>query len=153
LKGNIEIRLVGHVDEEYKQKIKELGLNKSFTLTGHLPHIKSMEHILASDLLLLINPDMDTDGDTFLPSKLSEYIRAEKPILAITPTGATSELIEHYNLGSTAEHNDIIGISEALGIFINKEKSKNLKYSKQLLDDFNREKLVKRIAEKILQKI
>ncbi len=45
-----------------------------------------------ADLLLMI--DAPTNLSPFLPSKLIDYIGANKPIFVITPTGTAQKLIE-----------------------------------------------------------
>lgn len=52
----------------------------------------SLAEMVNSDLLLII--DAPFDKSPFLPSKLIDYIGANKPILGITPPGTSQKLIE-----------------------------------------------------------
>ena len=71
-------------------KMKFTSLNISLKLYQHLPRIEMFEFINRSDGLLLISA-----GFGPLPSKLFEYIKAGKPIFAVTPRGsAVSQLSE-----------------------------------------------------------
>jgi hypothetical protein len=54
----------------------------------------------SADLLLVI--DAPFDQSVFLPSKLVDYIGAQRPIFAITPPGTSAKLVS--DLGGMVAH-------------------------------------------------
>lgn len=57
-----------------------------------VPYIKSLQHMVDADLLLVI--DAPADNSVFLPSKLVDYLGAGVPVLGIVPPGAAASLIK-----------------------------------------------------------
>ena len=60
-------------------------------VSSSIDYRDSLRLMAESDVLLVI--DAPFDSSVFLPSKLVDYLGAERPILAITPPGAAAELV------------------------------------------------------------
>jgi glycosyltransferase involved in cell wall biosynthesis len=95
LAEDCEIRFVGGGDyaesEEVRRAIEVAGLKKAVTFVPRVPYHESLRELTSADLLLLLQASNDTIG--LVPAKLYEYLRAEKPVLALVHTGAVSEVL------------------------------------------------------------
>lgn len=113
LVANLEILLVGEVENKHIQTIAESGLNNSIKIVKTVPYRESIAYMLSADLLLLIDAPNDKPSP-FLPSKLIEYVSTNKPILGLTPvTGAAAELLKQTN-NSVVAPEDKSGIEKQL---------------------------------------
>ncbi len=87
-----------------------------------VPYVDSLRLMRKAHLLLVI----DAPGKTsvFLPSKLIDYLGADRPILAITPPGAAAEVVERA-VGWVCDPADpraiTAALSEALAAFRSNE--------------------------------
>ena len=96
---DIEVRFIGHVDEaRINNLIGSHPLRSAVTCVGLVPKKEALRMLFQSDIALLIQPDTHLQ----IPAKLFEYIRSQKPILAVCGEGATQELIETHGLGVVA---------------------------------------------------
>jgi hypothetical protein len=89
---NIKIELVGSITTDVLHLIKKLGLEKTIFVIPSVSYRDSLALMQESDLLLVI--DAPTERSPFLPSKLIDYIGANKPIFGLTPSGTSQRLIE-----------------------------------------------------------
>jgi glycosyltransferase involved in cell wall biosynthesis len=96
-----EIRFVGGGEygdsDEVRRAIDTAGLAGSVTFVQRVPYEQSLKELTVADLLLLLQASDDTVG--LVPAKLYEYLRAEKPVLALVRTGAVSEIMEQVRGG------------------------------------------------------
>ncbi|MBS1141843.1 MAG: hypothetical protein H6R13_3296 [Proteobacteria bacterium] len=66
-------------------------------LVAFLPsvdYVESLRLMAESSLLVVIDAPFDTS--VFLPSKLIDYLGAKVPILAVSPSGTTADLVSEY---------------------------------------------------------
>ena len=83
----------------------------NFQNFGQLPYTECLQHMQATDILLIIQPDTRTQ----IPSKFYEYIYLNKPILTIASKDvALGKMIVKYEFGNIFEPDDIEGIAEYL---------------------------------------
>lgn len=66
---------------------------KNVYVRESVSYLKSLDLMASSDYLLVIDAPSQ-DISVFFPSKLADYIGAMKPILGISPKGATSRILE-----------------------------------------------------------
>jgi len=89
---NIKIELIGTSDSSIEDSIKTYSLEKIVSAVPAVNYLESLSLMRSSDLLLII--DAAFESSPFLPSKLIDYIGANKPIFGITPQGTSQKLIE-----------------------------------------------------------
>lgn len=94
---------------------------KCLTPVSYLESLKLMEK---SDLLLII--DAPANSSPFLPSKLIDYIGANKPIFGITPMGTSKTLIQEMNFECATPSNPAL-IATKLSQFIIDIKENRIK--------------------------
>ena len=109
----IQVFFVGSVELTYDLGgyLKSRNLNDVVSVVSQVSYQRSLEYLRNSDALLLLQPGTMTQ----IPSKLFEYVGMGKPILAISPRGAsTHELVTNESIGLTAEATDVQDIASAI---------------------------------------
>jgi len=108
LKSQILIRFVGKVPSSVVNKFRTTGLEVE--LVGYVDHIKSIEYLFRSDLLLLVIPRVK-NNQGILTGKFFEYLASQKPILAIGPIdGDLAKIILETNCGKLYDYSDQEGM-------------------------------------------
>lgn len=106
----VAIEFVGGIRRIPTSLLRELPatLIRFISPVDYKPSLALME---SADLLLVI--DAPFDESVFLPSKLIDYMGAQRPILAITPPGTAARLVSDLG-GLVAHPNNVVEISEKL---------------------------------------
>ncbi len=87
-----DILLVGKIDPEHERAIRSEGLDDHVRTVGSVSYLESLAY--AKDADVLVSVDAPVDGSSvFFPSKLVDYLGAEKPVVGITPKGSTTDRI------------------------------------------------------------
>jgi glycosyltransferase involved in cell wall biosynthesis len=89
---------------------REMGLDGSVQVLGPLPRGETLRRLLDSDLLLLLGHGITMQ----IPGKLYEYLRSGKPILALAPPGAQTDLLRATGGAWIVEPHDVDGAVEAI---------------------------------------
>ena len=80
----LEIKLIGHVDDRVLEQLVQLGLRPFLNHLKYLPHSEAIvEQRRAHVLLLLINNSPNSNG--ILTGKVFEYLASQRPILCVGP--------------------------------------------------------------------
>lgn len=112
----IRVELIGSIPAEFRTDPALRGLPPgAVTMLAPVDYRASLALMRGSDLLL--NIDAPAALSVFLPSKLVDYLGAERPILGITPRGAAAEVITAMG-GWVADPTDPDGIADALATAI-----------------------------------
>jgi len=99
------------ITEEIKNLVTSLGLENMINFTGYLSHQESIKKILHAHVLLLPYSHYKTT----YPGKIFEYLRAQKPILALAEEGgALADLIVKAKAGLVVPPNCENLIADAL---------------------------------------
>lgn len=111
-RDRLHIELIGFVPREMLESSSATTLPAG--MVSHVPHlsyVESLEKMYDADILVLI--EANVRQNLFLPSKLSDYIGADTPIVGIAPAGGSEDALK--NLGCWHAHpSDIAGIAHAL---------------------------------------
>jgi hypothetical protein len=89
----------------------EMGLDGSLRILGPFSRDETLRHLLDSDLLLLLGHNFTIQ----IPGKLYEYLRSGRPILALAPPGAQTELLRTTGGAWIVGPDDVDGAVEAIG--------------------------------------
>jgi glycosyltransferase involved in cell wall biosynthesis len=112
LASRMRVVFVGTPIPSHRRLTASLMLDDVVEFTGRLPFAQSAAWAAAADVLLVI--DAPADENLFLPSKLVDYMRAGKPILALTPPhGATADVVRNLGYPVIAPE-DEAGIAKAV---------------------------------------
>jgi len=89
---------------------REMGLGGSLQMLGPLARDETLRRLLDSDLLLLLGHNFTIQ----VPGKLYEYLRSGRPILALAPVGAQTELLQATGGAWIVEPDDVDGAVQAI---------------------------------------
>lgn len=119
-KNDLEIRIVGNIyDSVIKSYADKYDLNGVIKSYGYLPHKDSIQMLYNSDIILLVI-GKGKGSKNFYTGKIFEYIRVDRPILAIVPTdGAAGQVINETNTGIVVDPDDINKVSNSLEFYYN----------------------------------
>jgi hypothetical protein len=90
---------------------REMGLAGSVHVLGPLPRRDTLRRLLDSDLLLLLGHNFTVQ----VPGKVYEYLRSRRPILALVPPGAQTDLLRATGGAWIVEPHDVDGTIHAIG--------------------------------------
>ena len=147
LPPNFSLRLYGNYHIETLQEIKQSGIEDLVKIIPQLSHQQAISAMLSSDaLLLLINSDSPKGT---LTSKVFEYLRTGKPILALVPqNGEAGKLLKEsgQNYICPMESPSAIKIC-AEKLFADRDIELKFHYPK---DKYERKKQVEKLNERLL---
>jgi len=103
-----EIRFVGGgaygESEAVRAAVAASGLSKSVSFLPRVPYEASLRELADADMFLLLQASDDTVG--LVPAKLYEYLRAQKPTLALVRPGAITEVLDQTGGGWSTDPAD-----------------------------------------------
>lgn len=124
---NLKIEFIGQLSEginlpefQFPDEVLEVKESVSYAESLHL--------MKSADILLVIDAELDVN--VFFPSKLVDYLGAERPIVAITPEGPTDDIVRSAG-GDTVGHENIDQIAELLSERIRDIKQSRVSHRKQ----------------------
>ncbi len=105
-----------HNDAALKQMIAEHGVGDIVQLAPHIPYQEALTEMLTADGLLILQA---SNCNHQIPAKLYEYLRAGRPILALTdPIGDTAKVLQEAGIRAIAALDDARAIQNALMDFL-----------------------------------
>ena len=134
--GAFEFRFYGKIKKEEIELISQYELSDVVKIYGQIPYLESLQAISKADYLLLI--DAPLKNSPFFPSKLADYIGANKPIVALTPKDSASvEILNHID---NAEYIASSQSIEEISMVLEKLKEYKVKSPKNI-DFYNMDNL------------
>jgi glycosyltransferase involved in cell wall biosynthesis len=126
---------------------REMGLGGSLRIQGPFRRDETLRRLLESDLLLLLGNNVTMQ----IPGKLYEYLRTGRPILALAPSGAQTELLRATGGAWIVEPDDVNGAVAAIRDAYQRWLSgqPGPKADPRLVSSFDRRVLVRRFAEEL----
>lgn len=107
----IELRFVGGIAPELYQSFQYAeALQQVLKIIPPVAHREALAYQAESDVLLILQPGTSVS----IPGKIFEYIAMRKKILALTPAGATADVVHDHDLGIVVDPEDLAGIQRAL---------------------------------------
>ncbi|NUO81903.1 glycosyltransferase [candidate division KSB1 bacterium] len=107
----LEIRFVGGIAPElYRTFECSAALRQTIQVIPQVSHREALGYQLQSDVLFILQPGTSVS----VPGKIFEYIGMRKRILALTPAGATADVVRDHQLGPVVDPEDLPGIEAAL---------------------------------------
>jgi glycosyltransferase involved in cell wall biosynthesis len=110
---DIEVLFVGAREDKNEAAVRELGLEDVVEFHDSRPHDETLQLERRSHILLLIK-HVNPDYKGMVPGKLYEYIGLRRPILALSPDGEASRLVEGLRRGLLAPQENEAAIAGAL---------------------------------------
>ena len=116
----IDLRASG-AEDQYRKELQELGIDDLVHLLPPLPYRESLQDAADVDGLLLLQAAC---CDHQIPAKVYEYLRLNKPILALTTqTGDTARLLQSTGGATIVDLDKENAIYAALPDFLHKLRS------------------------------
>lgn len=113
--SRIRLELIGTVEPQMLRTRSALALRGLMSIASPVSYPASLELMYDADALLLI--ESSSAKMPFTPSKLSDYMGANTPILGIAPDGTCREVLRRLGAPTASPH-DIEGIAHELGSLI-----------------------------------
>ena len=111
----VVLRATGH-DSYLADLIREHGIESVVELAPHIPYRAALTEMLTADALLVLQA---TNCNHQVPAKLYEYLRARRPILALTdPAGDTAATLRQAGIDTIAPLDDRAAIGAMLPRFL-----------------------------------
>lgn len=110
---NLSVILLGARDAETKRLVRELGLEDIVQIKPWVA-LNEARQIMCQADALWASLGTGEESSTFLPSKLFEYIAAQKPIIGFFPEGEAASLIKSTGTGMVFNSDDPMPIIESL---------------------------------------
>lgn len=121
LSDRLVVEFIGQVSDAMLQTPAARALPEgTLRLIGEVDYLKSLELMYDSDVQILIEEDIP--WNLFIPSKLIDYLGANRPIVAITPPGASETILREFNC-LFARPGDIDGIARNILRAVDQVKS------------------------------
>jgi glycosyltransferase involved in cell wall biosynthesis len=107
----IELRFVGGIAPELHRSFRYAeALQHVLQIIPPVSHREALAFQAESDVLLILQPGTSVS----IPGKIFEYIAMRKRILALTPAGATADVVRQHDLGFVVDPEDSDAIQRAL---------------------------------------
>lgn len=97
-------------EQELLLKVKEL--NENDAIDGYIVQLPLPKHIDSQKILMAVDPDKDVDG--FHPTNFGKMALNLPTFISATPYGIM-ELLDRYNVETSAKHTVVIGRSDIVG--------------------------------------
>lgn len=112
LLSGVRFEFYGTAYEDAEKYRQPAGLPKElWRFNPPVGYLESLRLMKGADALLLI--DAPAQESVFFPSKLADYIGADRPILGLTPRGTSDDILR--GLGAlVVDPSDVVGIGAAL---------------------------------------
>jgi glycosyltransferase involved in cell wall biosynthesis len=109
------LRATGH-DDYLTKLIRKHGIEALVTLAPHMPYREALAEMLSAGGLLILQA---SNCNHQIPAKLYEYLRAKRPILALTdPVGDTAAALRNAGVDTIAPLDDAAAIAAAIARFV-----------------------------------
>lgn len=132
-------------DESLGRALRANDIADVVRLEPAVDYLSAIRELLAADGLLLLQ---GADCNAQIPAKLYEYLRARRPIVALTdPQGDTARMLADSGVGTVAPLNSQAAIECALVDFIDRAQTGRMQQaSDETISGYSREELTRRLA-------
>lgn len=138
-KERVSFEHIGNTPNWLIQYIKELGLENNFISHGFLTHNEVLNKQKEFDFLLATS-EKKIDGEHYsLPSKIFDYVQANKCILAFVTPGSQKDFLSNLGTAILFDPDKIDENVELLNDILS--KSKKLNVNSKFLSGYSRKKL------------
>lgn len=97
--------------------VRPLGLEGVLDVVGRVPYHEAIRALREASVLLLLQDSEDTRS--LIPAKAFEYLRIERPILALTPDSASAEILREWEGCHVVNPRDFASLKERVRLLYN----------------------------------
>lgn len=141
----VVLRLTGH-DDIYAPMLKAHGLDDMVSIRAGVPYTEALGEMLAADGLLVFQA---SNCNRQIPAKLYEYLRAKRPVFALTdPNGNTAQTLISAGIDTIVRLDDKEDIKQGLIRFLELIRNGAAPVATDhTIQKYSRESLTKKLAE------
>ena len=114
LRDRVRVHIVGAASEEVLREVEQDGLKGIIQVHGFIPNRADILRMMRSSHCLLLFWGRPDFSRLAVAGKTYDYLRAGRPILAVTSEGGVKQLVEGAEAGWTVPPNDVEAIKRAL---------------------------------------
>ena len=146
---DIEIQLIGKVDQVVLNSIQSKGLLSFTKQVSYVPHSEVQHYQQKSQVLLLaVNNVPSAKG--IVTGKIFEYLVAKRPILAIGPEdGDLAEILKETEAGTLVGFENLEKIKEAIKELYQNYLNTTLNVASKNIEQYHRKEITRQLAELI----
>lgn len=132
-------------ESDYLRDVASLGIADIVRLEPGIDYLKALQEMLMADGLLLLQA---SNCNAQVPAKLYEYLRAGRPILALTdPAGDTAKTLKSARTGTIAHLDDADEIARTLLEFLGQIEAGLARCpAAETIAEYSRERQTERLA-------
>ena len=113
-RDHVLVQLIGWCDLAEGRRVADIaadcGISECVNMRGPLARPEALKALIGSNLLLLLAEGLTAQ----IPGKTYEYLRAGRPILALTSEGALADLLRRTGGAWVVDQRDVAGIVAAV---------------------------------------
>jgi glycosyltransferase involved in cell wall biosynthesis len=145
-RNTLRVVFVGNLSVQTQNFAKKFGISDIVSFTNHLAHSEAIKLMKNADVLLLFQ-FKGHGGETAVPSKIYEYMKAKKNIWAQACDGPTKDLTLNYKGGYFADAQNVSQIEKVLSKLYDSFKEGRLKeIEDSSIEQYNREYLTAQLS-------
>lgn len=110
---DLRLRVLGAHASKVSGEVSDLSIAKQVEAPGELPHREALLELMKSTICVLVDIHYG-ERNVHTPGKLYEYLRAGRPILAVSPPGVTADLVRESNGGWVVAPEDAPALASTL---------------------------------------
>jgi len=146
----LKILFIGTFRKRDLDLFNQSSIGDVINVRNYTTYQEALQFQMKSDILLLIiSTPIERGGSQVYTGKIFEYLRSQKPILAIVPEqGIAAQLIQKLGAGTVVNSQDIQGIVAAIKKLFDrwKENSLKVKFPLQDIQQFERKNLTRQLT-------
>lgn len=146
---DLELKLVGIVAEETKDRIEAYQLSENLVTPGYVSHNDAIAFQNSAQVLLLVEMNKE-ETNAIIPGKLFEYMNSKRPIIAIGPDKSDVEdILKDSNSGAYFNYDNLQELKTTIKEKYNSYKSGNLSTNNANIEQYGRKALTQKMASLI----
>lgn len=149
----LSVRLIGNMGARFSNALQAFNYRHPGVLDviPYMPHSQALSELMGADaLLLVIGGGKSEAARGWLPGKIFEYLRVDKPILAIGDTqGDAAQLIKLHSNGIVVSNGDSLGLARAIDSLVSGRTAQSVLHGekRQPATMFERNELTRQLAQ------
>ncbi len=148
---DFKIKLAGVLSDDILSSINQAGLKQNCDVLGYVSHQQALQLQHNAQVLLLVEMDRP-ETKAIIPGKLFEYLAAERPIIALGPSGSDVQtIIKETNTGNYFGYSEEEILKNQITSYYKDFKQGKLTIESQNISKYSRRELTAKMSELILK--
>lgn len=145
--NDLQILLIGSLDNKIITDINRYGLDSSLEATGYVAHRAALKRLQEASILLLLVPNTKKNQG-IVPGKLFEYLALKKSIFIFgPPDGDAAKIVKDLRMGENFDFNEEENLRKALQKKYNFWKESGIVEAEvENIKDYSRRNLTSRLV-------